>query len=1311
MELINKIDTIGKLSFLYFHRLSFVSSRFVSRRLFVESVETADKFDVIGKSEYVAYYSGFQQIKYIFDKLCRSKNEFDSELAELMRQWMPHIETDTSTTFSLTTNAVKAISVSAGQSKVKTALELDNHAFKMFELGKPSPTPKKQAIFRLGDLGEFRNYENQYVVNSDIALTKKQFLEEKDKRKTLSNKFCVNSPFSKWEIQWNPSVLSWTSFLMTEALKQAILDLEQSIPSSSAFFMPAWLSTSLAPRWRRALSVCSSPRHFALSLLILESNLRLLAFQPVWFELGGHFRLDRVTQQDREDYKVREQIEQRLQRKAARQERALERAMMRQASANDAEASKVGDESENDSENEEDEQQPQQAIKFSKKPKHCIWKQKGEEYRILGGGWSWVRSGRRKSSFISRNITSLKDARESFGRNTALDHQLTTEEESCLEVSDGLRSRKAYATVPNVKAPFLDTLLEKRMAMVGDIDDQKTALLQLIDPLLQGRKLADFFPPAALPLPESLPPCIRHLPITLDTSAEELVAIKDNLIPPTNDTIKLKWKKSTKKKKFAVHRFVPGPGAKPNIFCLPPHSAHYIARKAGLVEIVPGFFHPPKDRERRRGPPVGQMWYGGIAARPSFRVAWEFRSCLLSNSYSYLLPQTFAAVACQLKSLAACLRFNDMNEEPPLFPTDNCIYTESQGNMSSSREIQGARLHSRELRRFEYLCKITKTNIYDGSSTIEEQWLPDNFVNLWEARYFHERLSRVNLTLLAQGRVVTSGGEGESPSKKMKVVSPTPAKQGGQEVEICQLPSGEFQVKGLGQNQFMFHGPDGSFQFIALSKQQIENRIPPKPPTDTPLRKLRKSPAKFVSPEITSDNVFASENNTPVAKSRTPKPGPKSSKKKTASKVPSPAVEPSPEIKVETTATPLQNVKKRKRHSSVNSAPRKATKSNTPVPKVSPEPPAPEPVELAPQAASDEIDPNELYCICQTPYDPTLFYIGCEKCGEWFHGSCVGVTEEDAQYMDDYCCDKCRQAAEQVKAEPKPSDTGSKRRQRKPKEEKVSTPKPQKPAKEEKVSTPKSVTPTPPVEKVKTPEPPVEKPRGRKSTRVVEKSPLEQPPPSPTAAASVPKPKRGRKSKKAVEAAAPEPDVYDFDNNGGDNDEKEESQELYCICKTPYDDKEFYIGCDGCGEWYHGACVFVAECEATWIVNWLCPRCSPTKGARSIFLAKDAKIKESTEKLLQKLIRHKKSWPFRSPVDRELYPNYYQVIRHPVDLSLIGSRLKDGTYETLEQFKYDILLMFDNCRKFNMPDSKFYQCAEELQQVFLEDYRSICPSY
>ena len=42
----------------------------------------------------------------------------------------------------------------------------------------------------------------------------------------------------------------------------------------------------------------------------------------------------------------------------------------------------------------------------------------------------------------------------------------------------------------------------------------------------------------------------------------------------------------------------------------------------------------------------------------------------------------------------------------------------------------------------------------------------------------------------------------------------------------------------------------------------------------------------------------------------------------------------------------------------------------------------------------------------------TRFYIGCDLCTNWYHGECVGITEKEAKKMDDYICAECKRAQE-----------------------------------------------------------------------------------------------------------------------------------------------------------------------------------------------------------------------------------------------------------------------------------------------------------
>ena len=44
---------------------------------------------------------------------------------------------------------------------------------------------------------------------------------------------------------------------------------------------------------------------------------------------------------------------------------------------------------------------------------------------------------------------------------------------------------------------------------------------------------------------------------------------------------------------------------------------------------------------------------------------------------------------------------------------------------------------------------------------------------------------------------------------------------------------------------------------------------------------------------------------------------------------------------------------------------------------------------------------DEIYCLCRQPYDESQFYIGCERCSDWFHGRCVGILQAEAKDIDE----------------------------------------------------------------------------------------------------------------------------------------------------------------------------------------------------------------------------------------------------------------------------------------------------------------------
>lgn len=80
-------------------------------------------------------------------------------------------------------------------------------------------------------------------------------------------------------------------------------------------------------------------------------------------------------------------------------------------------------------------------------------------------------------------------------------------------------------------------------------------------------------------------------------------------------------------------------------------------------------------------------------------------------------------------------------------------------------------------------------------------------------------------------------------------------------------------------------------------------------------------------------------------------------------------------------------------------------------------------------------EPNALYCICRQPHN-NRFMICCDRCEEWFHGDCVGISEARGRLLErngeDYICPNCTilqvqdetnsESAEQQEAKCTPAD-------------------------------------------------------------------------------------------------------------------------------------------------------------------------------------------------------------------------------------------------------------------------------------------------
>lgn len=90
-------------------------------------------------------------------------------------------------------------------------------------------------LFKLGQEGKYRVYQNQYSTNT-LALNKHQHREDYDKKRHLSHKFSLTTAS---EFKWNGSIHGSRS-LTVATLRLTIIQLETSIPGP--FMHPNWAS-------------------------------------------------------------------------------------------------------------------------------------------------------------------------------------------------------------------------------------------------------------------------------------------------------------------------------------------------------------------------------------------------------------------------------------------------------------------------------------------------------------------------------------------------------------------------------------------------------------------------------------------------------------------------------------------------------------------------------------------------------------------------------------------------------------------------------------------------------------------------------------------------------------------------------------------------------------------------------------------------------------------------------------------------------------------------------------------------------------
>merc|ERR1712042_257554 len=76
------------------------------------------------------------------------------------------------------------------------------------------------------------------------------------------------------------------------------------------------------------------------------------------------------------------------------------------------------------------------------------------------------------------------------------------------------------------------------------------------------------------------------------------------------------------------------------------------------------------------------------------------------------------------------------------------------------------------------------------------------------------------------------------------------------------------------------------------------------------------------------------------------------------------------------------------------------------------------------------------------------------------------------------------------------------------------------------------------------------------------------------------------------------------------------------------------------------------------------------------------------------------SEPFYKLPSRKELPDYYEIIRRPVDISKIQQRIDDDKYDDMDALEKDFMLMCKNTQQYNEDGSLIFEDSIVLQSVF-----------
>lgn len=97
--------------------------------------------------------------------------------------------------------------------------------------------------------------------------------------------------------------------------------------------------------------------------------------------------------------------------------------------------------------------------------------------------------------------------------------------------------------------------------------------------------------------------------------------------------------------------------------------------------------------------------------------------------------------------------------------------------------------------------------------------------------------------------------------------------------------------------------------------------------------------------------------------------------------------------------------------------------------------------------------------------------------------------------------------------------------------------------------------------------------------------------------------------------------------------------------------------------------------------------------------------------LHSQISQHRNGNIFHNPIKHSEAPDYHEIVKRPMDLKTIKTRVKDGVIGNSLEFQRDIFLMFANALVYNRPGSDVHTMAEDVSALLLSQILASLSEY